>query len=281
MGSGVWSYIVSSIAKEYDIAQKAMAKFTITFTFLQAPILLLLTLRTNRALDRLLESRRSWGALNRSTRSLMGLTCTYILPKHPHLACIIGRHLCICGWVLKGMIRNEDDTQLIRSIMNSVPFEADWIIQQSQETGVKRPHAVIYRLRQLYSRIQGDVELPSIIMLRIEEIIYDIESTIGLCNRIITSPIPPTYTRHTSRVLVLYLSLLPLGRAGMGIGTAAVVVTVSFAAYVLIGIDEIGLEIENPFGLMPLWGLSTGVQKEIERQVKMSMPVLAEEGDSL
>ena len=34
-----------------------------------------------------------------------------------------------------------------------------------------------------------------------------------------------------------------------------------------IGIDEIGLEIEHPFPLMPLYGLSKSIQKEVERYV--------------
>jgi len=57
---------------------------------------------------------------------------------------------------------------------------------------------------------------------------------------------------------------------GMGISTLPVVVTVAITSYILIGIDEIGLEIEHPFPLMPLYGLSKSIQKEVERQVMMT-----------
>lgn len=263
--SSLWGFIVSQLAQKYGFLQKAMAKFTITFTFLQAPILLLLTLRTNRALDRLLEARKAWGSLGRTTRQLMGLSCAYILPQNPQATYIIARYLSICGWVLKGMIRKQDDSQLIRSIMKSVPQEAEWLLSFSPESGFKRPNAVACRLRHLFAELQQEIEIPNYIMLRIEEILNDLEATTGICNRILVSPIPPTYTRHTSRVLVMYLSMLPIALVGMGIGTLAVVVTVSFASYILIGIDEIGLEIEHPFPLMPLFGLSKGIQNEVMR----------------
>lgn len=263
--SGLWSFIISKLSMKYGVFKAGVAKFTITFTFLQAPILLLLTLRTNRALDRLLEARKAWGSLGRTTRSLMSITCAYILPQYPKAAGIIARYLAICGWVLKGMIRKEDDSELIQNIMKSVPEEAEWLLKQSNGKGFKRPHAVVCRIRNLFAKLQHDIDIPHHIMLRIEEILYDIEATTGICNRILVSPIPPTYTRHTSRVLVMYLSMLPIALVGMGIGTAPVVVTVMFASYILIGIDEIGLEIENPFPLMPLYGMSTGIQKEVVR----------------
>ena len=148
--------------------------------------------------------------------------------------------------------------------MKSVPQEGDWLLKQTQS---KHPYALVCRLRHLFSKLQEEskIDIPNHILLRIEEILYDIEATTGICNRILVSPIPPTYTRHTSRVLVLYLSMLPVALAGMGVGTLAAVVTVSLAGYILIGIDEIGLEIENPFSLMPLFGMSTGIQNEVVR----------------
>jgi len=92
--------------------------------------------------------------------------------------------------------------------------------------------------------------------------------------RVLISPLPPTYTRHTSRVLILYLSVLPVALVGMGISTLAVVVTVAMTSYILIGIDEIGLEIEHPIPLMPLYGLSKSIHREVERCVKTNIFLL-------
>mmetsp|Transcript_21871 Transcript_21871/g.24891 ORF Transcript_21871/g.24891 Transcript_21871/m.24891 type:complete len:426 (+) Transcript_21871:83-1360(+) len=270
---GLWSAAISTFANKSSTFQTSLTKFTVTMTFLQAPILLLLTLRTNRALDRLLETRKAWGLLGRATRSLMGLVCAHIMPTNPELGCIIGRHVAICGWLLKGYLRDEDDTNLIKAIMKSTPEEAEWLLQQ-KEMGSKSTHAAIHRLRSLFSnRNNGNFDIDPIILLRMEEILYDIESSVGICARVLISPIPPTYTRHTSRVLALYMFMLPIALVGMGLSTLAVVFTSVIASYILVGIDEIGLEIENPFPLMPLFNLSKGVQKEVERQVKMMVDI--------
>ena len=61
---------------------------------------------------------------------------------------------------------------------------------------------------------------------------------------------------------------------GMGISTLAVVVTVAMTSYILIGIDEIGLEIEHPIPLMPLYGLSKSIHREVERCVKINIFLL-------
>lgn len=265
--STIWSALVSILAEKYGAVQQTLSKFTITLTFLQAPILLLLTLRTNRSLDRLLEARKAWGALFRATRSLTGLVCVYVIPNKTKTGCNMARLLCICGWVLKGLVRGEDDKELINSIMRSVPEESEWFMRQNELTDIKSAFAVTYRLRNYISSLQADV--PPIILLRMEEILCEIETSYGVCNRILTSPIPPTYTRHTSRVLVMYLSMLPVALVGMGISPLAVVITVACASYILIGIDEIGLEIEHPFPLMPLWGLSKGIESDVCRQVQM------------
>ncbi len=187
--SSIWSYGIAHFSHKFTSFNMTVKRFTITLTFLQAPILLLLTLRTNRALDRLLESRKAWGAMNRCTRSFMGLVCAHILPEHPLPACIMARYLVVLGWAFKGMLRNEDDTMLIKSVMSSVPREGDWLLRQSKLTGVKRPHAIIYRLRNLLSTVnrlsqeQGSTDLPPVILLRLEELLSTMESSIGICNR--------------------------------------------------------------------------------------------------
>jgi predicted membrane chloride channel (bestrophin family) len=183
-----------------------LSKYAVTLTFMQAPILLLLTLRTNRALDRMLESRTSWGMLSRTTKSLMGLTCAYILPHRPQVAMIMARHLAFIGWSMKSMLRKDDDDLDMMAMFTSVPVEKEWL---SNASG-KRPNAVIARLRYLLAELGKDpLMIPPIVLLRFESILYDLESCVGTCVRLFSSPIPPTYTRHTSRVLVCYMFLLP------------------------------------------------------------------------
>lgn len=198
--------VVGTTAAAAATTGKLLSKYAVTLTFMQAPILLLLTLRTNRALDRMLESRTSWGMLSRTTKSLMGLTCAYVLPHNPQVAMIMARHLAFIGWSLKSMLRKDDNDLDMMAMFTSVPTESEWL---SKAYG-KRPNAVIARLRYLLAELGKDpLIIPPVVLLRFESILYDLESCVGTCVRLFSSPIPPTYTRHTSRVLVCYMFLLP------------------------------------------------------------------------
>merc|ERR1712071_111283 len=83
------------------------------------------------------------------------------------------------------------------------------------------------------------------------------------CQRLLASPIPPTYSRHLSRALCIWLLILPFGLVGSGLHMFAVTASTAFVSYTIIGIDEIGMEIENPFPLLPLQQLAAAVQQDV------------------
>ena len=59
--------------------------------------------------------------------------------------------------------------------------------------------------------------------------------------------------RHTSRFLVIYITFMPFTlwhACGWGSVPASVVI-----AFLLLGIEEIGVQIEEPFGILPLGAL--------------------------
>lgn len=68
---------------------------------------------------------------------------------------------------------------------------------------------------------------------------------LGKCERLVQTPVPLNYVRHTSRALTLWCFTLPFALAG-GLGLAVIPV-VAMITWVLYGIQEIGLLIEDPF----------------------------------
>ncbi|NJL46738.1 MAG: hypothetical protein HC929_03575, partial [Leptolyngbyaceae cyanobacterium SM2_5_2] len=72
---------------------------------------------------------------------------------------------------------------------------------------------------------------------------------LGGCERILKTPIPMAYCIHLKQLLMLYCLALPFQMvASVGWGTPFIVGLISFAVF---GIEEIGIEIENPFGHDP------------------------------
>lgn len=72
---------------------------------------------------------------------------------------------------------------------------------------------------------------------------------LGGCERIVQTPLPFAYVVHLRRALLLYCGTLPFVLVeALGVYTIPATLLV---AYVLLGIEEIGVEIESPFGDAP------------------------------
>ena len=68
---------------------------------------------------------------------------------------------------------------------------------------------------------------------------------LGGCERIKKTPLPFAYMVHIRRALILYCTTLPFALVN-DFGAGAIVGTF-LVAYIFFGIEEIGVEIENPF----------------------------------
>jgi putative membrane protein len=72
---------------------------------------------------------------------------------------------------------------------------------------------------------------------------------LGGCERILKTPIPLAYSIHLKQLLLIYCLTLPFQIVmELTWWTAPIVSVISFAVF---GIEEIGIEIENPFGHDP------------------------------
>mmetsp|Transcript_45385 Transcript_45385/g.110386 ORF Transcript_45385/g.110386 Transcript_45385/m.110386 type:complete len:488 (-) Transcript_45385:88-1551(-) len=243
---------------------------------LGAPLALLLTLRANSSLGRLNEARILWGQMVLRGRNLASTLSVCVMPFDPTTAILALRYLSIFGWSVKAMVRNEsrESQQKVYETMLGKD-EADWLQSRTAAGGVKTPIAIIHRLRQLISKsCLNDNSTPSnffVVHTSMEKALEDLDATAGGCERLMTSPIPPTYSRHLSRIMCLYLMILPLASVASGMPPLGCMVASAIISYVLVGVDEIGMEVENPMPLLPLQQMSSYLQKLVgEMAVSMS-----------
>jgi len=74
-------------------------------------------------------------------------------------------------------------------------------------------------------------------------LVNQLSSYVGACERLLQTPVPLNYARHTSRFLTLWCFTLPVSLVGsMGFG---VIPVTAFVTWCLFGIQEIGLFIEH------------------------------------
>jgi len=92
-------------------------------------------------------------------------------------------------------------------------------------------------------------ELDPILYTQLEERLHAMSSIQAGCERILTTPLPFAYTLLLHRCAWMFCVLLPFGLASsLGWGTP---VLSAVLAYAFFGLDQLGEEMEDPFGLEP------------------------------
>ena len=204
---------------------------------------------------------------------------------HPEAAVLAIRYLVALPWMLKSTLRGEGrsrNEEVLKTMFlgdnvepstNAMAKEYEWAVSQDKPTV-----AFANRIRQIcaIALLQTGPNKSSFhyesIHLIIEERLRELETVVGGCSRLFTSPIPPMYSRHLSRVMTMWLFLTPMSLIASGLPTTGVALATTASAYVLIGLDEVGMEIEGAFKLLPLQQLCGITQNDVRDAFLDEMP---------
>merc|ERR1719454_2128086 len=96
---------------------------------------------------------------------------------------------------------------------------------------------------------------------RIDQTISTLVDLTGANERIFKSPIPLVYTRLTARFLTIFLVMLPLalwGQLGESWNHWATIPATFMISFFMFGIEEVGIQIEEPFSILPLEAFCNG-----------------------
>ncbi|EOD22761.1 hypothetical protein EMIHUDRAFT_95402 [Emiliania huxleyi CCMP1516] len=112
----------------------------------------------------------------------------------------------LAGHAVKSYLRGERDSRRLKALL--APSEV-----LALDAVVNQPQYVLARLRQLAqaARQVGVSEKEREVLLKSVGVLGECVST---CERIYNTPIPLSYSRHTSRFLIFYASTLPLAIVG-------------------------------------------------------------------
>lgn len=223
---------------------------------------LLLVFRTNTAYERFWEGRRLWGSTVNVVRNLAWQIWVSVDEVEPgdrerkisalHLlpAFAISKKLYLryepASEELKPWI-SSSQYNFLRNVQN-MPLEITHWLGDYLQQEYKRGLLTNYQLATLHSSMN---------------ILLD---NLGGCERILKTPIPAAYVIHLNQLVLIYCLILPFQFVeDLGWWTGLFVGLVSFA---LFGIEEIGVEIENPFGYdyndLPLNKICRTIEGDIE-----------------
>ncbi|NVK03939.1 MAG: bestrophin [Flavobacteriia bacterium] len=209
------------------------------FSLLGIVLSILLVFRTNSAYDRWWEGRKQWGALVNNCRNL-AIYCDVHLPKEDKLTkMLIARDI---GNFCLAFVEHLREGTKVDQLKGLSPEEI--------EDYKSRLHVPNYISKQLYKNIHDAYKDGRITGedLRNSHLMHkSLLDILGACERIKKTPIPFSYNVYLKVFITAYGILLPYAMLDtLGFWTIPAVMFVFFA---FIGVEMMGEEIEDPFGL--------------------------------
>ncbi len=256
------------------------AKYPVSLPFLASLIPnivlgLLLVFRTNTAYDRFWEGRKVWGSMVNTVRNLARQILIAVDEKESNdrqekidaiyllVAFAVATKLHLRDEPINPEIKDflSPDKYIKLQSMNNPPLKIAFWIGDYLQLQYQRDRLNIYQLTAMHTLLNKLVDV------------------LGSCERIVKTPMPLAYAIHLKQLLLLYCLSLPFQMVGqLGWWTAPVVVLISFT---LFGIEEIGIEIENPFGHhhndLPLDAICSTMRRNIDDLTSLTPSVHSEE----
>ena len=199
---------------------------------------LLLVFRTNSSYDRFWEGRQLWGSLVNESRNLARGASVH-LRGDPVLLDHVIRWTGVFPYAVKNVLRG---TEGLGPIADELPrAELEWVLRSEHP-----PLSIATRITARLVKARDKGLISDIILASLDQNVQQLVDYLGGCERINSTPLPFAYMVHLRRVLILYCFTLPFALVEP-FGWLSVLDTLG-VAYTFFGIEEIGVEIENPFG---------------------------------
>jgi len=258
----LYSLGVAYIELEYfKIGETSWVKnLPIMHSLLSFVISMLLVFRTNTAYDRWWEGRKLWGALVNNSRNL-ALKLSGILDSNDEEnRNYFRKAIPAYAFVLKDHLQSKI-TEYMLDEGDEVVENLPKAIKEEKHIPNQVAKLMFAKLNDLYKnkKISGD----QLFILNSE--ISSFTDICGACERIKNTPIPYSYSSFIKKFILIYSISLPIGYAPiMGYFSALLV---AFVFYVLMSLELIAEEIEEPFGAdqndLPMEKISENIQKHV------------------
>lgn len=199
---------------------------------------LLLVFRTNASYDRFWEGRRLWGNIINDSRNL-ARQATALLNQDAELLTKLLKWTMVFPWSVMFRLRGKKE---LGPVASELPPEDVVAVEHAQHL----PLAVSRRMTEPIVAAQRRGLISDVQQMMLDGCVQRLIDSVGGCERIHNTPLPYAYMVHLRRALIVYLLTLPMALVrDFGWGTVPATLLI---AYIMLGVEEIGVEIEDPFG---------------------------------
>lgn len=199
---------------------------------------LLLVFRTNSSYDRFWEGRKLWGGIVNETRNAVRMASVHLAGERDLLHRFT-RWTALFPFAAMTTLRGESGLGPVTAELSA----------EEQAALCESQHYALHAARQMslcLDEAKRRGAISDFVQLGIDQNVQLLVDYLGGCERIRKTPLPFAYVVHLRRALIVYCFTLPFALVdAFGWWT---VLDVLLVAYTFLGIEEIGVEIEGPFG---------------------------------
>jgi len=243
-------------------------------TLASPALFLLLVFRTNASYDRWWEARKIWGSTINTSRDHSRLCITMV--EDEELRKTMVSHIACFSRTLKYHLSpptQENENILKQELIDGRMSEED--IDLVMRAAHKPMTLLGLASKALHSERAG---LDSMQRIKADQSLTLLMDHLGMCERIVKTPLPLVYTRHTARFLSWWLTWLPVCLYDQLPTHWMLIPVASIIAFFLVGIEELGNQIEEPFSILPLTAMGNGIQGSIFEALDISLDKIPEKG---
>ncbi len=209
------------------------------FSLLGIVLSILLVFRTNTAYDKWWEGRKQWGALVNNTRNLAVYAHSQLPESDKPIRQYLAIHISNFCLSLVDHLRNGVDLNKLIMLREGE--------KKIYESKIHIPNLISMQIQKCLHDAYKRGEMTEADMINIRPMHQSLLDILGACERIKKTPIPFSYSIYIKIFILAYGLMLPFALVSEMQYWA--VPAVMFVFFAFIGVEMMGGEIEEPFGL--------------------------------
>ncbi len=262
---GLYTALVTYIA--LNVLEIKSGSTTVLHALLGTVLGLVLVFRSNSAYERWWEGRKLWGSLVNESRSIAIKINAFLPDTESKSRVFFAKSIANYVYTLKGHLRGK---------VNLSEVEATESLSIEDLSQVKHipniiANSIYTKVIHLYQQhlISGEQ------LIILDKEIKSFTDIVGACERIKNTPIPYSYSMFMKKFIFIYTMTMPLGFiTTFNYWTIPIVM---FVFYVLVSIELIAEEIEDPFGMdsndLPMEEMSLRIKHNV-REILLGKDII-------
>jgi putative membrane protein len=250
--------ITSWLLQEY--AGLRLAISVAPFEFTGVALGLLLVLRTNSGYERWWEARKLWGGIVNQSRNLAISGLTYG-PRDSKWQAEFVKWVAVFPHVARASLRGQPPPPEVEPLVGEGQYE---VLAQVDHM----PSAVAVKLAGLLRQACDEKGMDRFAFIQIDKERAQLIDHIGACERILKTPLAKAYSIKIRRFIAIFILTLPLALIHELEFDWLVPLLTMLVAYPLLSLDQLGVELQNPFHTgnlshLPLDDISATIERNV------------------